>query len=87
MPFREPAISAFGVVVPEDQLTVLLGEAARDLALFVENRSDSATTDDDVKALEDFAYTMNQVREGERERLRALLGSEVCNMLGWERCR
>ena len=69
--------------MPEDHLTTLLGEALRDLVLFVEHRPESATADDDVRALEDLAYAMNLASPADRARLRHLLGDEVCSLLGW----
>ena len=50
------SVNASLLTVPEDHLTTLLAEALRDLVLFVENRPDDATPDDDVRALEDFAH-------------------------------
>ena len=76
--------TSLAFLVPEDDLTTLLGEALRDLVLFVEHRPESATEDDDVRALEDFAHVMSQVGPADRVRVRQLLGEEVFSMLGWD---
>jgi hypothetical protein len=70
--------------VPEDALTRLLGEALRDLVLFIEQRPEDATADDDVRALEGVAHLLNQVAPSDRTRVRHLLGDEVFPMLGWD---
>lgn len=70
--------------MPEDDLTTLLGEALRHLALFVEHRPETATEDDDVKALEGFAAVMSQVAPADRVRVRKLLGDEVYSWFGWD---
>ncbi|KRB73999.1 hypothetical protein ASE01_18565 [Nocardioides sp. Root190] len=70
--------------MPEDALPRLLAEALRDLVLFIENRPDDATADDDMRALEDVAYVLNQVAAADRTRARDLLGDEVIAMFGWE---
>lgn len=67
----------------EDSLTRLLGEALRDLVVFTERRPDDATVDDDVRALEAVAHILDQATPPDRTRARALLGDEVCSMLGW----
>jgi hypothetical protein len=69
--------------VPEDHLTTLLGEALRDLVLFVEHRPETATADDDVRALENFASVLSQASAADRTRVRHLLGDEVFSFLGW----
>lgn len=68
----------------EDTVTRLLAEALRALVLFTEQRTDDATADDDVRALEDVTHVLNQAAPADRTRLRALLGDEFCFMLGWE---
>lgn len=70
--------------MPEDALTQLLGEALRDLVLFIEQRPEDATADDDVRALEDVAHLLGQVASSDRTRNRRLLGDDVCSMLGWD---
>ena len=70
--------------VPEDHLTTLLAEALRDLVLFVEHRPESATADDDVRALEDFVFVLSQASPADRTRVRHLLGDEVFAFLGWD---
>ena len=70
--------------MPEDPLTKSLAQALRDLVNFVENRPDDATADDDVRALEDFAYVLNQLALADRVRARALLGDDIVTMLGWD---
>ena len=70
--------------MPEDHLTILLAEALRDLVIFVEHRPESATADDDVRALEDFVYVLSQAPPADRTRLKHLLGDEVFAFLGWE---
>ena len=70
--------------MPDDHLTTLLGEALRDLVLFVERRSESATADDDVRALEDVAHVLNQASTADSARVRHLLGDEVFSFLGWD---
>ena len=70
--------------VPEDALTNSLAEALRALVLFVQNRPDDATADDDVRALEDFAYVLNQLEPADRIRAKALLGDTVIEGLGWD---
>lgn len=69
-------------VVPQDDLTTLLGEALRDLVLFVESRPDHATQDDDVRALEGVAWTLDRAAPADKERIREVLGDDVSSMLG-----
>ena len=52
--------------------------------LFVEHRPESATHDDDVQALEDFAYVLSQAFPADRTRVKHLLGDEVYTFLGWD---
>ena len=68
----------------DDHLTELLAEALRDLLLFVEHRPESATEDDDARALEGVAYVLGQASPAERTRARHLLGDEVFSFLGWD---
>jgi hypothetical protein len=49
---------------------------------FVDERSDSATADDDVRALETVAYILNRVADEDRNRLRDLLGPELAATVG-----
>ncbi|WP_422758754.1 hypothetical protein [Paenarthrobacter sp. C1] len=77
-------LSASLLAVPEDHLTTLLAEALRVLVLFVENRSEDATPDDDVRALEDVVYVLSQASPADRARVRHLLGDEVSAFLGWD---
>ena len=70
--------------MPEDHLTTLLGEALRDLVLFVEHRPESATTDDAVRALEDFVYVLSRASNADRARVKDLLGDKVFAFLGWD---
>ncbi|WP_133176503.1 hypothetical protein [Nocardioides currus] len=70
--------------MPEDHLTTLLAEALRNLVMFVENRSEDATPDDDVRALEDFVYVLSQASDADRTRVRHLMGEEVSAFLGWD---
>ena len=70
--------------MPEDHLTTLLAEALRDLVLFVENRPEDATPDDDVPALENFVYVLSRLSPADRARARHLLGDEVFALLGWD---
>jgi len=56
-----------------DVVALLLAEALRDLARFVDNRPDDATADDDVKALESVAYFLSQVPLQDQPRMRELL--------------
>ena len=69
--------------MPEEPLTKSLAQALRDLVLFVETRPDDATADDDVRALEDLAFVLNQLAPADRIRAQALLGDHVVAMLGW----
>ncbi|HEX5917994.1 MAG TPA: hypothetical protein VFY76_09080 [Nocardioides sp.] len=50
----------------------------------VEHRPESATTDDDVRALEDFVYVLSQASPADRTRAKHLLGDEVFTFLGWD---
>jgi hypothetical protein len=75
--------SAIAFGVPEDHLTTLLAEALRDLVLFVEHRPESATPDDDVRALEDFVYVLSQASPADRARVKDLLGDDVFRFLDW----
>lgn len=68
----------------EDDLTTLLGEAVRDLVLFIEHRPEGADTSFDVRALEGFADLMSHVPPRDRVRVRRLLGDEVYGYLGWD---
>ena len=76
--------SASLLAVPEDHLTTLLADALRVLVLFVENRPEDATPDDDVRALEDVVYVLSQASPADRARVRHLLGDEVSAFLGWD---
>jgi hypothetical protein len=53
------------------------------LVLFVEHRPETATADDDVRALENFASVLSQASAADRTRVRHLLGDEVSSFLGW----
>ncbi|MCP3421913.1 hypothetical protein [Nocardioides pinisoli] len=70
--------------MPEDHLTMLLAEALRDLVLFVEHRPETATEDDDVRALEDLVSVLGQASPTDRNRMKLLLGDEVYSYLGWD---
>jgi hypothetical protein len=61
---------------------VLLALALRTLVEYVNRRDDSFTDDDDVRALEEVAYVLNQVAPEDAERLRSLLGSEMSARMG-----
>lgn len=65
-----------------DNLLALVAEALCDLIDFVEGRPDDATEDDDVRALEDTTYVLQQVGSADRERLIQLLGSERARSFG-----
>lgn len=78
------SLSSSLLAVHEDHLTTLLAEALRDLVLFVENRPEDATPDDDVRALQDFAYLLSQASPADRARVRHLLGDQVSAFLGWD---
>ena len=57
-------------------------QALVDLVRFVDQRPTDATEDDDVRALEDTAYTLGQVAASDDERLIRLLGHETAFGLG-----
>ena len=78
------SVSSSLLAVPEDHLTTLLAEALRGLVLFVENRPEDATPDDDVRALEDFVNVLSQASPADRVRVTHLLGYEVSGFLGWD---
>lgn len=63
---------------------MLLAEALRDLVLFVEHRPETATEDDDVRALEDLVSVLGQASPTDRNRMKLLLGDEVYSYLGWD---
>ena len=70
--------------MPNDDVAQLVAEALRELVRFVDERTDSATADDDVRALETVAYTLNRVADEDRERLRDLLGPELAPLVGMD---
>lgn len=63
---------------------MLLAEALRDLVLFVEHRPETATEDDDVRALEDLVSVLGQASPTDRNRMKQLLGDEVYSYFGWD---
>ena len=63
---------------------MLLAEALRDLVLFVEHRPETATEDDDGRALEDLVSVLGQASPTDRNRMKLLLGDEVYSYLGWD---
>jgi hypothetical protein len=65
-----------------DDVARLVAEALHELVRFVDERSDSATADDDVRALETVAYILNRVADEDRNRLRDLLGPELAATVG-----
>jgi hypothetical protein len=65
-----------------DPIDVLLVEALRGIVHYVEARDESATEDDDVRALEDVAHVLNQVTAQDRDRLKALLGPKMSFEVG-----
>ena len=65
-----------------DPIEVLLVEALRGIVDDVEARDESATEDDDVRALEEVAHVLHQVAAQDRERLKALLGPRMSFEVG-----
>jgi len=63
--------------VTTDPVAALVARALRDLVTYVDRRDESCTEDDDVRALEDVAATLNEVAPQDAERLRSLLGPEL----------
>jgi hypothetical protein len=68
--------------MPPDPVQQALAEALRALVAFVAGRPEDASADDDVRALEDAAYVLQQVEQGDRDRLTELLGPVVAEQLG-----
>ena len=70
--------------MPDDDgnLLPLVAAALRDLLDYVNDRSDDATPDDDVRALESAAYVLQQVEPDHRARLIELLGPKHADGLG-----
>lgn len=66
----------------QDPVAVLLAQALRGLVDYVELRDDSFTTDDDVRALKNVAWVLNQVAPEDSDRLRALLGPKMSFEVG-----
>jgi hypothetical protein len=66
----------------DDPLLAPMAEALTLLFNFVDARSDQATVDDDVKALEDAAAALLTVAGRDRERLAGLLGPKVSSAIG-----
>ena len=67
---------------PEDEVTVALAQVVGQLHAYLDVRPGSEATDDDVKALEDAAWRLQQVSADGRTRLRALLGEQHAQGLG-----
>lgn len=65
-----------------EEVAQLLADALRGLVRFVDERTEDATADDDVRALEDVAYVLSQVADEDRSRLLAYLGAETAQELG-----
>lgn len=70
--------------MPIDDVARLVAEALHELVRFVDERSDSTTADDDVRALATVAYTLNRVADEDRDRLRDLLGPELATLIGMD---
>jgi hypothetical protein len=68
--------------VENDPLVLALAEALRNLIGFVSTRPDDASIDDDVRALEDVAWTLKQVPSRHQDRLIRLLGAGTSAALG-----
>ena len=69
---------------PEDEVTVALAQVVGQLLAYLDARPGSEAADDDVKALEDAAWRLQQVSADGRSRLRALLGERHSEDLGIE---
>ena len=65
-----------------DPLTATVGQALAALIRYVDSRPEDATTDDDVRALEDVARVLQQAPATDHARLRELLGEQIANGLG-----
>ncbi|MBM7516175.1 hypothetical protein [Nocardioides nitrophenolicus] len=65
-----------------DPVEVLLAEALRAIVGYVEARDESATEDDDVRALEGVAHVLHQVASQDRDRLMTLLGPRLSFEVG-----
>lgn len=66
----------------DDPLVALLAKALQDLVNFVDTRPEDATEDDDVRALESVAYTLQQAAAEDRARLASLLGEKLSGEVG-----
>jgi hypothetical protein len=68
--------------MPDDSLVEPLGAALAALIRYVDLRPADATADDDVRALEDVAFALQQVGPDDRKRLRQLLGTDLSGAIG-----
>ncbi|CAN7392803.1 hypothetical protein LJR027_002269 [Terrabacter sp. LjRoot27] len=65
-----------------DDLEELLARALRVLVDYIDEREDTFTADDDVRALEEVAAVLHEVSPASRDRLRTLLGPKLSFEVG-----